>query len=352
MKTCTITLHCTDNAGSTLQTYALQKFLVDNGIENEVIDYRPKYLLKYGNPIKRMIKEIVFHKVCKSQREKNLRFEKRNIKETTETYHTYEALKSNPPEADVYITGSDQIWNMSYTCGKDDAFYLKFVEHGKKIAYAASIGKDSIPEEECITIRNRIDDFDSISIREQSSVDQIQPYVSLPIECVCDPVLLLEAQEYKKIEKRCLEERFILVYLVQPSELLDEVVGYIRSVYKCKVVLIFGVKDSCECDIHVRDLSPDEFLWYIDNAEFVIASSFHAMMFSHIFEKNFALILPEKNQARIKHFLKVSGLSDRIIKTSGEVQKLDLDINYEDIRPRIHEFANMSKKWILNAIRG
>ena len=178
MKTCTITLQCTDNAGSSLQTYALQKFLNDNGIENEVINYRPKYLLKYGNPIKRIIKEIIYHRECKSQREKNLRFEKRYIKETEKSYATYEDLKANPPKADVYMTGSDQIWNMSYACGRDEAFYLQFVRDGKKISYAASIGKDTIPIDECKSIADKIEDFDYISIREESSVHQLKPFVN------------------------------------------------------------------------------------------------------------------------------------------------------------------------------
>lgn len=351
MKTCTITLHCTDNAGSTLQTYALQQFLIKNGIDNEVIDYRPDYLLKYGNPIKRVIKEIVFHRECKSQKIKNYKFEKTNIIETKKVYKNYDELVLDPPIADVYITGSDQIWNMSYSCGKDEAYYLNFVPDGrKKISYAASIGKDYIPENEIIKMSDFILNFNAISVREESSAMQLQRSVKQKIDCVCDPVLLLDVNDYRKIETIRLDEKYILVYLVQPSELLDSLVARIKNIYKCKVVLIYGVRKNCECDIHIRDLSPDEFLGYIDKAEFVIASSFHAMMFSHIYKKNFAIVLPYSNQARLKHFLELSGLSERIVNNFEQIKSLNPIINYKAVIPKIEKFAEYSKAFLLESI--
>jgi hypothetical protein len=91
-------------------------------------------------------------------------------------------------------------------------------------------------------------------------------------------------------------------------------------------------------------------LGYIDNAEFVIASSFHAMMFSHIFKKNFAIVLPDKNQARIKHFLEISGLSGRVVHSIEEVKTLNPDIDYQNVMPKIEKFAESSKKYLLKSI--
>ena len=353
MKIGTITLHCTDNSGSTLQAYALQTFLIRNGFESEIIDYRPRYLIKYGNPLKRLIKNIVFFKEVKSQKRKNKAFEKKYLIETKNTYKKYSDLKKNPPVFDAYITGSDQIWNLSYRCGSDLAFYLDFVSKEKKtIAYAASVGKTNVPQTEKDFICRHIKNINHISVREKSTKVFLENERFEGIEYVCDPTLLLSKEDYSSIEKRKIKEKYIVIYLVQPSKLLDKLIERIRNAYHCKVVLIYGVADNCYCDLHIRDTSPDEFLGYIDGAEFVIASSFHAVMFSHIFEKNFAIVLPNSNQARIEQFLEITNLSNRIVRTEKDVDALELPIDYSAVRPLLQGFREHSEQFLLNSIKG
>ena len=353
MKTYTITLHCTDNAGSTLQTYALQQYLIKNGIDNEIINYRPTYLLKYGNPLKRIIKNFIYFRSMHNQRKKNEAFEKKYLKETDKVYKRYSDLLEYPLKCDALITGSDQIWNMNFKCGNDDAFYLRFAQSGiKKIAYAASIGKTNIPPQELEFITQRVADFDSISVREGSSKVALESKGIKKVSYVCDPTLLLTKEDYLKIETQRIHEKYILVYLVQPSDILDSLVEKIRNIYKCKVILIYGVKNNCKCDIHLRDTSPDEFIGLIHNAEFVIASSFHAVIFSHIFEKNFAIVLPKANQARIEQFLEISHLESRIIRTKNDVDNLVPDIDYTNVRPYLDDFRKYSQRYIIQELKG
>lgn len=127
MKTLTITLHDTDNCGSSLQAFALQHFLITHGIDNEIIDYVPSYTQNNGSPIKTFIRNIIFRKSYLQRRKKFQNFINKNLKLTKKKYKTYLELKNNPPQADVYITGSDQLWNNSYSCGNDPGFYLNFV---------------------------------------------------------------------------------------------------------------------------------------------------------------------------------------------------------------------------------
>lgn len=351
MKTYTMTLHCTDNAGSTLQAYALQQFLIKNNIENELIDYRPQYMFKYGNPFKRILKEVLYAREMKSKDKKNRMFENRYLRKTQMVYREYRDLLKCPFICDALIVGSDQVWNMEFKCGQDDAFYLKFAPNNvKKIAYAVSIGKADVPTEELDFIAERIFDFNEISVRENSSKVALEKRGVKNVAYVCDPTLLLNKEEYLKIETIRITGEYILVYLVQPSELLDFLIEKIRNLYNCKVVLIYGIRDNCKCDIHLRDVSPDEFVGLIHNAKFVIASSFHAVMFSHIFEKNFAIVLPKRNQARIEQFLLVSHLQSRIVYTVEDVNNLEPEIDYSEVRCYLDRFRTYSQKYLLHVL--
>lgn len=352
MKTYTITLQCTDNAGSTLQAYALQQYLCKNGIDNEIINYRPTYMFKYGNPLKRIIKKILFFKAVYKTKKKNEKFEKQYLKETDRVYKKYSDLVQYQLECDAFIVGSDQVWNKSFKCGNDEAFFLSFVPKGtKKVAYAASIGKENVPDDDLDFIVKRVADFDSVSVRELSSKIALEGKGISNVSYVCDPTLLLNREDYERIETKRIREKYILVYLVQPSDVLDALIEKIKDIYKCKVVLIYGVRNNCKCDIHLRDTSPDEFIGLIHNAEFVVASSFHAVMFSHIFEKNFAIVLPKSNQARIKQFLQISHLENRIVNTIADVQQLNPIIDYSGIRAYFDDFRKFSQKYIIQELK-
>ena len=135
-------------------------------------------------------------------------------------------------------------------------------------------------------------------------------------------------------------------YLVQKNELLDDLVQQLRQNLDAKVVLIYGFRNYCNCDYHIRDVSPTEFLGYINHAEYIVASSFHATVFSLIFEKQFSIVLPKANTARIEQMLQVSGLKDRIINTKFEIVNAFKEIDYEMVKPKLNNFIENSQKTI------
>ena len=139
MKILTLTLHYIDNCGSCLQAYALQRFLLQNGYDTELLDYRPQYLINNGRPFKHFIKNIVFGKKMKARWKVFDEF-LLYYKLTDRTYKNYSELIKHPPKADAYIVGSDQIWNRSFPCGRDEAYYLSFVKEGKKFLPILIIG--------------------------------------------------------------------------------------------------------------------------------------------------------------------------------------------------------------------
>ena len=348
MKICTITLHCTDNCGSSLQAYALQKYLLNEGNETEIIDYCPQYLKYNGSFIKSIIRKILMWKTVSTQDKKNLEFRYKYLKLTREKYLSYKELNDNPPQADLFITGSDQVWNPDYLCGNDPAYYLNFVhDNTLKMSYAASLGKVDVPFDQKKMIINYVKDFSFISVREKSSQELLQKSISCPVEYVCDPVLLLKKHDYIKMESNPpIREKYILIYLVKKNELLDDLVQQLRQHFDAKVVLIYGFRDYCNCDYHIRDVSPTEFLGYINHAEYIVASSFHATVFSLIFEKQFSIVLPKANTARIEQMLELCGLKDKIIRTKSEIANAFKEIDYETVRPKLNNFIESSQKTI------
>lgn len=353
MKTATITLHCTDNVGSTLQAFALQRFLRSRGIENEIIDYRPKYLFKYGNPIKRIGREILFPKDLSELKHKQEAFEKKYMTAKTSVYRTLKDLYTNPPIADVYITGSDQVWNPSYACGRDDAYYLRFAPHGTvKMAYAASIGKWPVPQKEIDYIYKKIQDFDYVSVRERTSKEYLVAAGMSSVDYVCDPVFLLDSVIYEEMKSTITKNkgRYIVVYMVQHSPLLNRLIERIKLERDCKVILIYGVATNCVCDEHIRGIGEEDFLAFIHDAEFVISSSFHATSFSHIFCKDFAVVLPQYNSARIEQLLEISGLTDRIVRKENDIPFVTRCIDYNKAGLRIKAFVEQSKQRFLDGL--
>lgn len=349
MKTVTITLHDTDNCGSSLQAFALQHFLLSCGIENEIVDYVPEYVKNNGTRLKTFIRRLVFYRESKERDSKFRKFVSDNLRLTKKRYHTLAELMTDPPEADCYITGSDQLWNSMYGCGNDPAFYLDFVKKGRKMAYAVSLGREKIPQENIEIVGRYAQDFQWISVRESSSVRQVQEILrGKSVDHVCDPVLLNPSQTYRSIQApRLYPEPYILVYMAQipDTAFVEAVVRRVRERMDGKVVLIGSYRSRCDCDIHKRDVAPAEFLSLIANAEYIISNSFHATMFSLIYEKQFATILPESNGARIKEILEFADLGNHAI--SQDIAALPWIADYTKVREKLNGFRQESQKRLL-----
>lgn len=352
MKTVTITLHDTDNCGSSLQAFSLQKFLLSQGIENEIIDYVPEYAKNNGAGIKTFIRRLIFYRESKVRDKKFKQFVTDYLKLTKNKYQNIQELKMNPPIADYYITGSDQLWNSMYKCGRDSAFYLDFVKNGKKLAYAVSLGREIIPQDNIEIVKQYTQDFQWVSVREKSSVKQIQAILKgREIEYVCDPVLLNTIDTYRKMQaSRLIDEPYILIYMAQipDTAFMDSFIKSVKEKISGKVVLIGSYRNRCACDMHKRDVAPADFLSLIANAEYVVSNSFHATMFSLIYEKQFATVLPEGNGTRIKEILSYTGLDGHAISDSTNI--LPWIEDYSVIREKLEYFRVNSQQLLLQEL--
>lgn len=345
-----ITIHCQANFGSALQAYALCRFLLDNKYENRVIDYRPDYIIGNGGGLKGMVKAWLFGKNGKTVRNKYDSFIKENVKLTPAVYKTYSELAENPPEADIYISGSDQLWNPNYTCGVDDSFKLSFVKSGLKISYATSVGTKNISENALSELSTSISDYFALSVREKSSSLILTKKTGRDVACVCDPVFLLKKQHY---EKMCCENRYgdyVLVYLVNSSELLDSTMKKIKKYYNCSVIFACGNVAKCDCNLHIKDPGPLDMLSLIYHAKAVVTSSFHATSFSLIFGKDFYPITAVNNNERILSLLEISGFPDKSVSSVADLDRLNFDFDFSGARAALGKYSEASQEWLLEKI--
>ncbi len=351
MKLSIITIHCQTNFGSVLQSFALYNFLASAGYDSEIIDYRPDYIdSNLGSGIKIFIKKLLLS--GKRKRAKNLydSFIAGNIKLTPTTYRSCEELKKNPPETDLLISGSDQLWNLNYKCGHDDSYKLLFTDNLPKISYATSLNAIGMAEEDTKRLAGKISAFRSLSVRERSSAELLSRAMGRSVEWVCDPVFLLDKNTYESMCKKPEYDDYILVYLADKGELLDEAVKYMKDRLSCKVVFVGGALPKCKCDVHIKGAGPEEMLALIRHARFIITGSFHATSFSHIFHKDFMTLMLGENSERISSLVSLTGLNDQLVKNKNDFERVKCNINFSHSDVALKKFSEKSKKWLVDNI--
>ena len=343
-----ITIHAMYNPGSFFQAYALQKYLEEKTVE--IIDYRPAYFFREGSRIKHFLKIFLFGRAYKKRKEKFDFFVSRYLR-LTNRYNDYAELASATWCDDLYITGSDQLWNTDYECGWDPAFYLEFVTCGKKISYSTSIGRTDLSLEDLKRLKSKLEKFLYISVREQSSAEQLTSFFNRKVFWVCDPVFLLPRKHYMSFinNKRPIEKRYVMIYMLGSSPQLDFLVERYRS-QGYLIVLVGGFTRRCKCDMHVKDAGPDDFLNYIFHAELIVSSSFHATAFSLIFQKDFFVFLPERNGERITSLLKLVNLEDRILNNENSSAIKLTKINWDDVNHYLSDYISTSQEYLRMAV--
>lgn len=355
----TITCHNCYNYGAVLQTFALQQYCATEFGECEVINYIPTYMeynsrYRYipdrwsSSLVGRCLYRLRHHPQILSLNGRKKKFDDFMAKylSLTKEYKTYEELCCDPPYADVYICGSDQIWNgVNYQNGKDLAFYLGFVPDDKgKIAYAASFGRASI--ESCF-LENKISyikELDSVSVREVDGVNILRDY-AIDACMVLDPVFLINKDIWKKMisTKESSEDPYVLVYDLGQTANLSRIVERYAKNYK---VIIIGKSDlKIKNTTFIKNAGPIDFLRYIYNAEYIITNSFHCLAFSIIFEKNFVALKRDEINSRIDNLLNISN-----IRECGYVDDINKRYDYVSIQSSMSQFIDKSKQFLCEAM--
>jgi hypothetical protein len=298
MRVCTITCQNADNHGARLQCYALVRYLQKQGNDVQVIDYRPDYMrgphLWYwpGPSLKEWVKFFlrIPDRIRSVRRHRCFdEFSKKYIP-LTRIYNTIDELRQNPPLADKYIAGSDQIWNTTFRNGTDPAYYLDF--GSKEIlreSFAASFATSEIVPSARAFVKENLKRFDKITVREQSAL-RILEELGYQGTLQDDPVFMLSAEEWSEMADGTGEgENYVLVYDFYADETIKETALSIALEKKLKVFAI------CSCELPYADKNfvysvPETFVSLIKNASYVVSNSFHGTVFSMIFHVPFKVI--------------------------------------------------------------
>lgn len=322
----TITCHDVYNAGASLQAYALSEYLRNLGNDVRIIDYKPDYLSRHykifalANPRfdKPVVKQLYFLaklpgrlKAKYGGRKRNFdRFRKQFLL-LTRRYSSYDELKNEPPDADVYFAGSDQIWNTIFYNGRDPAFYLGFAPNCTvKASYAASFASDTVDEKYFEMQKKWIESIDYISVREASALSILKS-MGIYRGChVLDPVFLLSAQEWSAICKTYAgKDRYVLVYDFDGNSQIEKCAKSLSVKYGIK---IYSLQKLAYADKVIGNAGPLEFLSLVKNADYVLSNSFHATAFSLIFHKPFMVFdRNEKINSRMRDLIRSLELENR-----------------------------------------
>lgn len=350
MKIEILTIHRLNNFGSAFQAMALFECIRDMGHDVELLDYHPSYYK--GNKIRNHIGRIIFRKKMRKRELKFDRFIETNAKLSAIRFVSLKELQKQHPNVDLYIAGGDQLWNYNHICGNDDAYKLTFW-NGRKMSYGTSLGGKEFDPIQIKDLKLKLKEFQSLSLREASSVSLLHDY-GINATWVVDPVLLLPFRRYEELLIQPMEqEKYVFVYLVAPSKLLDYAVEYLSGTKGLKVIVYSGFGHKCKCDLQIRDLGPEEVLGYIRNAEFVLSSSFHATLFAIMFQKKFGVILPgEETNERIYDLLSWTNLTKGIIKKEKDIKELVDTTHFyiSELDGIMEERIRRSKEYLINSI--
>lgn len=363
-----ITLHRVVNYGSVLQTYALQEKIKELGYDVEVIDYYPKRLTMQGmlkrikNKGNKFEKSIILRTIARIiilpsyiiRFNMFFGFLKRHIKMTNKTYKTHQDIRNEHFDFDIYCTGSDQVWNCEWNEQFDYPYYLDFVpDKKKKIAYAASFGKNKLDDDEIEKTKKYLSRYDNISVRELSGVEIIENLGIKNSVNVLDPTLLLNGDDWRKISSDKFKgENYILVYNLNRNRKIDNYAKNLSKKTGLKIKFLsyqlheFYKNGKIYCNPQVED-----FLALIDNAKYVITDSFHATAFSINFNTQFIIVYPGKYSTRLQSILEILNLENRVVKDNNDLNIIEQKINFNSVNNMMEKMRDDSLNWLDNAIK-
>lgn len=368
MKVTIITRHAIANYGSILQSIATEKLFQMLNLQTEIIDYIPKteeidnlvdsYIKNSRfwnrNFITRVTYKILQKDNIYKMNKKFLEYQQKYLNLSKAKYNSLEELKENKPQADIYCTGSDQVWGAIGSEKYDEAYFLEFLgDNDKAISYAASFGKDVICEELKKNLKKYMNKYSEILVREDSAVSILEESGVIGAKQVIDPTLIVPKEEWNDIcvDKRLISEDYILIYQLHHNKNLDRYADMIAKITGKKLVRIntskyFKFKNG----EFIYLPSPGEFLSYIKYADIVLTDSFHGTCFSIIYNKNFIDILPNVTGTRIQSVLRLLGLENRIV-SDNNVSILDENIDYTKVNSILKDEQKKSIELLKNALK-
>ncbi len=344
MKIGIITFHETTNFGSTLQAYGLYHAIRKLGADCEFIDYKCQAIVDKELPkrfsftmsLKEMLKYVLFNNANEAKFKSLNKFLEDNAKLSVP--YTKETVRNSVEKYDRIIVGSDIVWGLDITKG-DTAYFLDFVtERPKKYAFSSSVGNPWNSKERS-AVKPLLEDFSGIAVREEESADWIQELTGVRPPVVCDPTMLLTSEEWLKYKSDTYKgQDYVLAYFDNDNHDCVRAAAELAKTYGCKALFINygrpfkGVKS-------VRPSSIADFFSLIYYAKKVVTASYHGMLFSIYFNKQFIYF----NRA---HKSRMNTLANKLNVTmcagDGKDVLLIPEIDYDIVNQKVKEYRKSS----------
>ena len=348
MKIGILTFHCAHNYGAVLQAYALQEKLRELGNEVEIIDYRQPVIIKNYSwfSVKRcirkrpvtMIKAIINELLMMQKRYKRKLLFDNFSREWLSLSKSKIYLNTDvPDDYDLYIHGSDQIWNHKLTKGYDEIYLGNYcIKNGKRISYAASLELELPTEEGRFYFSKYLNNFDSISVREEPLIELLSPFTNKEITDALDPTLLTNASFWDKFIKKPNEGKYLLVYEITTTEKTMLLAKQIAKLLELKIVVLSNT---------IGNVNVEEFVGYFKYASFVVSTSFHATSFSILFKKPFYTIASGTGRdVRYTSLFRALGIEERLLHNISLVEPTNID--YDKVYVRLEKLQKKSMKYL------
>lgn len=378
-----ITIVNVNNYGAELQAFATFRKLQLMGYNAEIINYlyykdwryidskmsrsfnsmsikgKIIYFAKYR--VASFVLNKILPLICKDVKQRIANFNSFHQHNTrfSKLYKSMKDLYTDTPIYDVYMVGSDQVWNPNAS-SSIEPYFLTFAPHSAlTVSYASSFGVSKIENN---SIANRIklglSSIKTISVRESSGVNLVKELTGRTAQLVCDPTLLLNKSEWTMFMKPVsnMPQRYVLIYQLSESDAIVKLATRIGKQEQIPVYRIckraFKVKKD-KGVVNILNAGPSEFLSLITNASFIITNSFHGTAFSINFDVPFYTVVSakKKNNNRMESLLDYVGLGKRIVKDDVDITNLPIigyDVNATQLK--LKSFRLESEKFLEDAL--
>jgi len=353
------------NYGQALQAYALQMYLKKLGHDAYIVKYLPRHKKQYINKFLNSFKLKTWKNRIPTYRKKYEdkrhpryfnRFKNKHLKFSDNKYFTFAELKHSPPEADIFLVGSDQVWGPWFQL---EPYFLSFIpgRATKKIAYAASFGRESLTSDELSRFAPQIAEFAAVGVREENALELCRQLGVCDAQWVPDPTMLLDREEWLR--------------MAQPSNFLTsgsvKVFAYVIGHEDHSTIhRTLDVVDRKGSAVYVSDeddvrsnLYPtiQNWLYLMWNAKLVVTNSFHGTVFCLLFNKQF-ITMPREGvassmNARVMSLLGKVGLGEHLMDTcdAKKIERIESkEINWVRVNQIMDEWKCEGEKFLTKAI--
>lgn len=356
-----LTIHLGSNFGSILQTIASVRVLESLNCSVTVVNYIPerctwkRFFQKNSKSLFGVMKLLFGFPIVATNRHIYNSY-LRKYTNVSKPIYKQDDFRKECPQADVYVTGSDQVWNSIYNEGLDARYYFEgFPSNAIKISYSSSIGKEALDEQEYREVQRMLGSYKAISVREASAKKLVE---SMGYEAVhlLDPTFMLDKEDWKGyMSRRLVKSPYLLVYL--PYNVHDKGVIYqsVRKIAKAKnlkvVAFSWDIRPERLADKTMYFANPGDFLSLMYYADYVMTNSFHGTAFSVNLNKQFWVYMPTGFGTRIKSILDLCNLQSRLLQPDEVISddKLGQRIDFKNVnsilsveRQKTYDFLNES----------